>query len=84
MHIISDDDPLFRQSVRHVGKALTVGNLAAVADSVAESRELFWKTEARLKADIADLAQRIDAVVASTKAVIADADRRDALRRGPR
>ena len=63
---------------------MTVGNLAAVADSVAESRELFWKTEARLKADIADLAQRIDAVVASTKAVIADADRRDALRRGPR
>jgi hypothetical protein len=84
MHIISDDDPLFRQSVRHVGKALTVGNLAAVADSVAESRELFWKTEARLKADIADLSRRIDEIVASTKAVIADAHRRDALRRGPR
>ena len=38
MHIIEDDD--WRLSVRHVGKALTVGNLAAVADAVADAHTL--------------------------------------------
>jgi hypothetical protein len=57
MHELSDSDPLLRRGagIRHVGRALTVGNLGAVADSVAEAHELFAKTSATL----ADIKRRI-------------------------
>jgi hypothetical protein len=96
VHILPDNDPLLlRQSAgtRFVGKALTIGNINAIADSIADTRadlatletkiaaELA-KLETKIDADLADLGKRIDAVVASTWATIAEADRRDSLRRG--
>jgi hypothetical protein len=99
VHILPDNDPLLlRQSAgtRFVGKALTIGNINAIADSIADTRadlatletkiaaELakLAKLETKIDADLADLGKRIDAVVASTWATIAEADRRDSLRRG--
>jgi hypothetical protein len=69
---------------RPTGASLTIGSVAKLADAVVEARTAFARFEAKTNADLADLGKRIDAVIATTKATIAEADRRDALRRGPR
>ena len=70
MHIISDDDPLLR-GARHVGKALTIGNLAALADDTAELHQRLAKLQANvvtLEAMARDGLAKVDA-----RSLVADA-----------
>jgi hypothetical protein len=75
MHIISDDDPLLR-GARHVGKALTIGNLSAVADGLADTRAIIARSEAalaKLEAAVYGLNKRGDDQAATLEKLRADA-----------
>jgi hypothetical protein len=76
MYEIKDSDPLVRSrrpfnSVS--GSEITVGNIAKISDSLAESRDTMSKLTAKLAATIADLERRIVVVEAETRARIAAA-----------
>ena len=62
MHILPDSDPLVRSRKFNsiTGNEITCGNIARIADSLAESRETMTKIAADLDARIADLNSRLD------------------------
>jgi hypothetical protein len=81
MHETKDDDWRQPAGIRHVGKALAIGNLSAVSDAIAETTERFWKTEAKLKETLADLSARIDHLEAGVRDKIKAAEQREAASR---